>query len=1208
MKHTMKARLSALLLTLALLPGLLVPCALADESGADEQPGLSEVILPGTLRLIVGETATLEASVKMSDGKEYKTLPAGFEADVTWTVAEGRADEVKVTPSSDNPLTATVEALAVADTDEQTKAVPVTITVTPTGETGKQAHCEVTVAPSEPPGVTVTPETLELSPMETAVDHTGQLHATVTPSTADPTVAWSSADPSVATVSASGVVTAVAAGQTQVTATSSTYQDSCAVTVLGIVLDRDDKEQLTSQPLRVGDNYTLDYQIFGTSLQSKGVTWSSSNSNVVRVEQGYLYAVEVGSATITVKINGVTYSDQVTVTVESNTAEVISASAQAGEPLDFSTLISDLQAQSSLVLRASLSYVSALSVPADQGTLYYRYASEGDTGAGIGTGERYYVSPSTAQMDLAQVSFVPKPDFSGTAVISYTGYDIGGNFFQGTIEVKVAEQADVAYSTANGAPVQMNPNDFALVCRSRTGRDLSRVVFSLPDEKAGTLYYNYYSPENPGTQVRPSAEYKYSGTPALGSVYFVPAPGSSGEVVLTYTGYDVNGTSYRGRVTIQVTAASASGDITYSVAQGGRVTFDDSDFNSLSRRLTGYSLDYVRFSLPASSEGTLYYGYTSSGSYTTLVSESRNYYRNSYPYVDGITFVARQGYTGAVSIPFTAWDVQGNRFYGEVGITVAARSSGSIRYSVFQSGLVTFNDNDFSTLCMDLTGSSLNYVRFTLPSSSQGTLYYRYNSSGSYDSKVSETRNYYRNSYPYLDYVSFVAASSFSGTAEIPFIGWGTNGKSFSGTVVIDVDNAPDPLNYRVSGGGVLTFDEDDFNDYCRLATGENLNYVRFTLPSSSCGALYYNYNSSTGRYDSKVSASRNYYRSSSPYLERVSFVPDSSYAGTFTLTFTGWSTSGRKFTGSVSITVTQPQPGTVTYSTAYSPVTFRASDFISACSQRGRGSLVSVQFSTSYNTDAGRLYYNYGGIHGANSEVRSTTSYYASGTPGISQVSFVPRVGYRGTVVLNYTGTDTQGSTYTGQVQITLNPNTASSYFSDMTGYEWAAAAVDFLYTNGVVTGTGGGRFSPGLSVSRGDFLVMLDQALHFPRTSQQRFPDVPQNSYYAQAIQAAYGLGIVCGYEDGTFRPDASITRAEAMTMLYSAIRVMGWNIGAENPSMLSMYADGNTVPDYAKGAMSVMLQNGIIGGTAQNVLEPNRAMTRAETAVVLSRLLTL
>lgn len=92
------------------------------------------------------------------------------------------------------------------------------------------------------------------------------------------------------------------------------------MTVLGIVLDRDDKQQLTSQPLRVGDNYTLDYQIFGTSLQSKGSP-VQQQQQCGPVEQGYLYAVEVGSATITVKINGVTYSDQVTVTVESNTAE-----------------------------------------------------------------------------------------------------------------------------------------------------------------------------------------------------------------------------------------------------------------------------------------------------------------------------------------------------------------------------------------------------------------------------------------------------------------------------------------------------------------------------------------------------------------------------------------------------------------------------------------------------------------------------------------------------------------------------------------------------------------------------------------------------------------------------------------------------------------------------------------------------------------------
>ena len=223
--------------------------------------------------------------------------------------------------------------------------------------------------------------------------------------------------------------------------------------------------------------------------------------------------------------------------------------------------------------------------------------------------------------------------------------------------------------------------------------------------------------------------------------------------------------------------------------------------------------------------------------------------------------------------------------------------------------------------------------------------------------------------------------------------------------------------------------------------------------------------------------------------------------------------------------------------------------------------------------------------------------------------MTFVPRVGYQGTVTLTYTGTDSRNRTYQGRVRIIVSPNTASAYFSDVAySYGWTAPAVDYLYENGVVNGTGAGQFSPARAITRGSFLAMVDRALSLPRTSQKTFPDVPANSYYASAIQAAYGLGIVDGYSDGTFRPDAPLTRAAACAILYRAMQAVGWSIGTENTGLLNAYTDGSSVPAYARGAMSALLQAGVITGTSAGKLEPGRTMTRAEMAVILARALTL
>lgn len=1186
--------MGAFLLVLAMVLSLMAPAALA----AGEYSG---AIKPPVLTPKVFESRTVTASFT-ADGETVTTEMLEENGwTVRWDVLHDREDEVSVEALS-NPFQATITALNLPETTEQIKAVTVVAELFQEEKLLAQATCEVTVSSNVDPSIELSSTSAELS-----VGDTKQLSATVLPEGEEYTITWSSSDSSVAEVDANtGLVTAKGPGEAKITAkvAGKSLEASCEITVRGIVLSAHELE------LRTNQNYHLEYTVYGKQLQSRPVVWSvnTEGQSVVRVESGYLYPMLPGTAEVTVSVDGFSdCTDLCKVTVKSSTAEVIHATASVSGPLSFSSLAYQLQAQCSSVLGKSLSYVGGLSVPTAQGTLYYHYTNEGDTGAGVGTGQNYYLSPGNGQSAFSNISFVPKSDFEGTAVISYTGYASGTEFFQGTIEVTVAAPEGISYTAANGNAVQFDASDFARICRSQTGGELSYVTFSLPDESRGTLYYRYLSAQNPGTQVSVSEQYKYAGTPYLGDVYFLPAAGASGEVSIPYSGWDVNGASFRGRVTIQVKAASASGDLTYTVAQGGWVTFDDSDFNTLCRSFTGYNLDRVRFTLPDAAQGTLYYNFTSSGTYDSAVSESRDYYRSSSPYLDNVTFVPKEDYAGTASIPFTAWDVNGNRFYGEVGVSVSSQSGSALRYTTLQGGKVTFNGADFNNLCKDLTGSNLSYVRFNLPSSSQGTLYYKYTSSGTYDSKVTESRSYYRSSTPRLDDVSFVASNSASGVTSIAFTGWSTNGERFSGTVEIDVTAAPTPLSYEVKGGNVLTFQDSDFDNYCRLATGDNLSYVRFTLPDASRGTLYYDYNTSS-KTGTKVTASRNYYRSTSPYLDRVSFVPSNSYAGTFSMSFTGWSTEGVQFTGTINITVTQGQVGTINYSTSYGPVTFRVSDFTSVCAQRGQGSLVSVQFTGADSIYGGHLYYRYGGINSASSQVRSNTIYSVSGTPNLSEVSFVPKVGYSGTISLSYTGTDSNGGTFQGTVRIQVSPSAISRYFTDMTNYGWAVPAVDFLYENDVVTGTSTGIYFPQTQITRGSFLVMLDRAFDLPNASGYTFPDVSGSAYYTQAIQRCYAAGVVTGYPDGTMRPDAPITREAAAVMICRAMQVSGWSLGSGNESVLNAYSDGQSVSGYARSAMAVLVENGIFSGDNLGRLLPGQTMTRAEMAVVLARTLTL
>ena len=1144
-----------------------------------------------TMSLKVGEEGTLTAHLQDSAGQPITAIPDGTQ--VEWESSDPQ--EVQVMTASGS-LVIKVKALKTAETNDPVKEVSITVTVTPPGGVGILATCNVTVSPTDPASVAVNPKDLELAPGQT-----GQLSASVSPSTADQAVTWRAANSAIATVGDTGLVTGVAAGETTVTATSVAggKEASCAVTVQGIVLN---SKNVT---VKENGNTTLGYTIYGPSIKNNTVEWSSSEPSIARVDNGYVYGLTQGTVTITAKVNGTSYTATCEVKVERNTADVITASVAAGAPLNFSSIQSRLQTQASNVLGRSLSYLSGLSVSTSQGTLYYRYQSDSDTGAGIGTGERYYVSPSLGQMAISDIYFVPKSDFSGRAVINYTGYADGTTFFQGTIEVTVAELEEITYTTTGQKAVQFNVDDFNRMCRSSTGRDVNYVVFTQPDSSKGTLYYGYVSPQNYGSKVDEAKEYRRNGSPSLADVYFVPSGSYAGEVLVTYTAYDVNGDSFRGRVKVRVSQTTSTGDLNYSISQGGKLTMDNDDFNDLSKKITGYALDYARFTLPDSGAGTLYYNYTSSGSYDNRVTASQSYYRSSSPYLRRVTFVAASGYTGTVSLDFDAWDIKGNQFSGKVEISVGATKRGDIRYSTYAGGKVTFNDSDFNTLCRDLTGSALGYVRFTLPASGEGTLYYNY-SNGNYDSRVTASTNYYRLSSPYLERVTFVPKSGFTGTVSIDFVGYSVNDERFEGTVEIGVDTRNEQIAYTVRHGGAVTFDDNDFDALSEDLTGERLRYVRFALPASSNGTLYYGYDN--GDYESRVTSTQNYYRAGNPYLDKVTFVPNTNFSGSVSVNFTGWSTGGEKFEGTVKITVEAPAgPTLITYTTAYAPVTFRALDFTSACADRGLGTLRSVQF-TSPSSSAGRLYYQYTDLSDTGTEVRSGGTYYPDSSPNLSEVTFLPKAGYQGAVTISYTGTDSQGNTYQGQVQINVQPNANSRYFYDMSNSSWAVSAVDLLYENGVVTGTGAGTFGPGNLINRGDFVLMLCRAFDLQVTGGVGFPDVPADSYYAQAVTTARILGIADGYPDGGFHPADPLTRQDAMVFLKRAMQAAGWSLGTGNTNVLYGFQDGSQVTPYAQDAMATMVSYGVISGTSGGMLSPLTRMTRAEMAVVLARVLTM
>jgi hypothetical protein len=116
--------------------------------------------------------------------------------------------------------------------------------------------------------------------------------------------------------------------------------------------------------------------------------------------------------------------------------------------------------------------------------------------------------------------------------------------------------------------------------------------------------------------------------------------------------------------------------------------------------------------------------------------------------------------------------------------------------------------------------------------------------------------------------------------------------------------------------------------------------------------------------------------------------------------------------------------------------------------------------------------------------------------------------------------------------------PASAGS-FSDIGG-NVHADAIRRLAARGVVSGCGGGRYCPNMPVTRGQAAAMIVRSLGIPPGSRQRFRDVPMSHPHAVAIAAAVDRGFITGMPNGTFRPDAPLTREQMATVLARAARL--------------------------------------------------------------------
>jgi len=174
---------------------------------------------------------------------------------------------------------------------------------------------------------------------------------------------------------------------------------------------------------------------------------------------------------------------------------------------------------------------------------------------------------------------------------------------------------------------------------------------------------------------------------------------------------------------------------------------------------------------------------------------------------------------------------------------------------------------------------------------------------------------------------------------------------------------------------------------------------------------------------------------------------------------------------------------------------------------------------------------------------------------------------------------------------------------FGDVPKSEWFFDSIAYVYSKGLMKGTGADMFAPNAPTSRAMIVTVLYRMADEPAVSSAAsFEDVTDGSYYADAVAWAAETGIMEGYSAARFGADDSVTREQMATILYRYAAYTGRDTGAAN--MLINYADADQISAYAVAAMEWANAEGLILGTTETTLNPTGEATRAQIAAILAR----
>ena len=178
------------------------------------------------------------------------------------------------------------------------------------------------------------------------------------------------------------------------------------------------------------------------------------------------------------------------------------------------------------------------------------------------------------------------------------------------------------------------------------------------------------------------------------------------------------------------------------------------------------------------------------------------------------------------------------------------------------------------------------------------------------------------------------------------------------------------------------------------------------------------------------------------------------------------------------------------------------------------------------------------------------------------------------------------------------------SAPFTDVDTAKWYHLSVDYMLTHKMMNGVSSRAFAPNANLTRGMLVQILYNLEGKPKGTAANFSDVQADAWYAEAVGWAAANKVVTGYADGTFRPNAAVTREQAAAILYRYAQSKGIDVSVgENTNILS-YVDVQQASEYAIPALQWAVGAGVLNGKNGGRLAPTGTATRAEIAAIMQR----